>query len=59
MLKRLPTTLGQVKEGDTFENLLNQSHHIIYSVYRAKEITKNKYDTDITHNRYNIYGFKK
>ena len=33
-------TLAQVKAGNTSENLLNEIHQIIYSLYRAKEITK-------------------
>ena len=44
MLQRLLTTLAQVKAGNTSENLPNQIRQIIYSLYRAKEITK-KYVT--------------
>ena len=40
MLQRLPITLAQVKLGNTSENLLNEIRRIIYSLYRAKEITK-------------------
>ena len=40
MLQRLPITLGQVKAGNTSENLLNEIRKIIYSLHRAKEITK-------------------
>ena len=40
MLQRLLTTLAQVKAGNTSENLPNQTRQIIYSLYRAKEITK-------------------
>ena len=40
MLQRLPITLAQVKAGNTSENLLNEIRRIIYSLYRAKEITK-------------------
>ena len=40
MLERLPTALVQVKAGNTSENLLNEIRQIIYSLYRAKEITK-------------------
>ena len=43
-LKRLPTTLAQVKVGDKFENLLNGISQILYSLYRAKGITKNVCD---------------
>ena len=40
MLQRLLTTLAQVKAGNTSENLPNQIRQIIYSLCRAKEITK-------------------
>ena len=39
MLQRLAIALAQVKPGNTFENLLNEIGQIIYSLYRAKEIT--------------------
>ena len=44
MLQRLPVTLAQVKSGNAFENLLNEIRQIIYSLYRAKEITKKVYN---------------
>ena len=44
MLQRLPIALAQVKAGDTSENLLNEIRQIIYSLYRAKEITKKVYN---------------
>ena len=40
MLQRLTIALLQVKAGNTFENLFNEIWQIIYSLYRAKEITK-------------------
>ena len=40
MLQGLPIALAQVKGGNTSENLLNQIRQIIYSLHRAKEITK-------------------
>ena len=43
MLQRLPTVLAQVKAGNTSENSLNETCHIIYSLYRTKEITKKLY----------------
>ena len=43
MLQRLPIALAQVKAGKTSENLLNEIRQIIYSLYRAKEITKTVY----------------
>ena len=44
MLQRLPIALAQVKTGNTSENLLNEIRQIIYSLYRAKEITKKVYN---------------
>ena len=44
MLQRLPIALGQVKAGKSFENLPNEIRQIIYSLYRANEITKNLYN---------------
>ena len=40
MLQRLPIALAQVKEGNTSETLLNEIRRIIYSLYRAREVTK-------------------
>ena len=40
MLKRLEIVLAQVKAGNTPENLLNETRQIIYSLNRAKWITK-------------------
>ena len=40
MPQRLPIALAQVKTGSTSENLLNGIREMIYSLYRAKEITK-------------------
>ena len=39
MLQALPIALAQVKAGNTYENLLNEIRQVIYSLYRAKEIT--------------------
>ena len=44
MLQRLPIAFAQVKAGNTSENLLNEIRQIIYSLYRAKEITKKVYN---------------
>ena len=44
MLQRLPIALAQVKAGNTSENLLNEIRQIIYSLYRAKIITKIEYN---------------
>ena len=40
MLQRLALALAQIKSGNTSENLLNKITQIIYSLYRAKQITK-------------------
>ena len=43
MLQILPIALAQVKSGNISENLLNEIKQTIYSLYRAKEITKKVY----------------
>ena len=40
IFQRLPIAIAQVKAGNTSENLLNEMRQIIYSLYRAKEVTK-------------------
>ena len=47
MLQRLLIALTHLKVGKTSENLLNEIRQIIYSFYRAKEITKNIYNNII------------
>ena len=44
MLQRLPIALTQVKDGNTFENLLNEVSQNICSLYRGKGITKKVYN---------------
>ena len=44
MFQRLPIALAQVKVGNASGNLLNEIRQIIYSLYQAKEITKNVYN---------------
>ena len=44
MLRQLPIAPAQVKGGNTSENSLNEISQIIYSLYRAKEITKKVYN---------------
>ena len=44
MLQRLPIALAQVKAGNTSENLLNEIIQIVYTLDRAKEITKKRYN---------------
>ena len=40
MLQRLQIALGQVKESNISENLLNEIRQSIYFLYRAKETTR-------------------
>ena len=47
MLERLPIALAQVKARNTSENLLNEIRQIVYSLYKAKEITKKVYNNII------------
>ena len=44
VFQRLPIVLAEVKVGNTSESLLNEIRQIIYSLHRAKEITKNVYN---------------
>ena len=44
MFQRLIMAVGQVKAGNTSENLLNEIRQIIYSLYRIKEITEKVYN---------------
>ena len=44
MFQRLPVALTQVEAGNTSENLLNEICQIIYSLYRAEEVTKKVYN---------------
>ena len=47
MLQILPIALAQLKADNTSENLLNEIRQILYSLYRAKEITKKVYNNRI------------
>ena len=47
MLQILPIALAQLKADNTSENLLNEIRQILYSLYRAKEITKKVYSNGI------------
>ena len=47
MLKRLPIALAQIKAGNNSETLLNEIRHIVYSLYRSKEINKKVYNNII------------
>ena len=39
--QKLPMLLAQVEAGNTTRNLLNEIRQIVYSLYRAKQISKN------------------
>ena len=40
MLQRLPIALPHIEAGNKYENLVNEIWQIIYSLYRAKEISE-------------------
>ena len=44
MVQRLPIALAQVKATNTSKKVLNEIRQIIYSLYRAKEITRKVYN---------------
>ena len=44
MIQRFPIALVQVKVGNAYENMLNEIHQIIYSLYWLKEITEKEYN---------------
>ena len=44
MLQRLAIALSQAKARNTSKHLLNEIRQIVYSLYRAKEITKEVYN---------------
>ena len=44
MFQRLAKALAQVKKGNTYDNLPNKIHQILYSLYRAKQFTKKSYN---------------
>ena len=47
MLKRLSIALAQVRAGNNSESLLNEIRHIVYYLYRSKEVTKKVYNNII------------
>ena len=49
MFRILPIGLAQVKAGNASENFSNKMRQIIYSLYQAKEITKNVYNNLINY----------
>ena len=44
MIQSLPIALPQVKASNTYEKLLNEIQQIIFSLYKAKYITKKEYN---------------
>ena len=48
MLQRLPIAIAKLKAFNTSKNLLNEIRQIIYSLYRAEEITKKVYNNIIS-----------
>ena len=64
ILQRLPMALGEIKEGNNSESLLNEIRQIVYSLYRSKEITKKVYNNKIKSvnvykNGYNLNEIRK
>ena len=45
IFQRLPIALAPVKAGNASENLLNEIRQVMYSLHRAKEITKKVYNS--------------
>ena len=43
MPQKLPIALGEVKAGNTLENLLTEIRQNIYSLYRETDVTKKVY----------------
>ena len=46
MIQRLPIALAQVKTIYTSKNFINDLRKLVYSMYRAKEVTKNVYNNN-------------
>ena len=44
MLSRLPISLAQVKAGNNSEKLKNEIRQLLYSLYRAKKLSKTIYE---------------
>ena len=47
MFQKLPIVLAQIKDGNTFEDWLNEIRKIIYYLYRANEVDRNVYNNII------------
>ena len=60
MFRILPIALAQSKSGNPSENVLDEIHQDIYSLYWAKEITKKIYKMmNLKQNGHYIYEFWK
>ena len=57
MPQKLPISVAKVKAGNTSKNILNEIRQTIYSLYRAKEITKKVFNKVKRQNGYYIYEF--
>ena len=49
MLSRLPISLAQLNAGNNSEKLKNEIRHILYSLYRSKNMTKQVYSNLINY----------
>ena len=47
ILQRLPIALAQIKADNNSKSLLNETRHIVYSLYQSKEIIKKVYNNII------------
>ena len=45
MPQQVPIAIAEVEASTTSQNVLNEIRQITYSLYRAKEITKNVYNS--------------
>ena len=43
MVSKLPISLAQLKAGNNSENLKIEIRQLLYSLYRSKKLTKEKY----------------
>ena len=43
MLNRLPIALAQLQAGNDFNKLKNEIRHLLYSLYRSKNMTEQVY----------------
>ena len=58
MLNRLPITLAKLKAGNNSEELKNEIAQLLYSLYRSKKLTKQRYKSlieNVYKNGNNLY----